>query len=292
MLCLATAPAHAVEPTVCEDARVRVHGSIAPLWRESIRAACAGLKTMPDLDPAAQVRLDADAAGLHVEVMLADGRQAVRVVTRPEDLEVTFAALLTLPPRPAPPPSSGPGVALPEPPLPVPQVATIGGEIGVALAGRLAGNEPFIALSPSVFVLVRVAAWHFGLAFDVDFYLPPNETVAGFEMQGVGGALLALRRFDLAPGLDLDIGLDFRMIVESQSYGGDGTATTETSHTATDLRLGTLGRLAVGGAWRWFIALGAELSPGRLRQPVRLDPLLEALPTWSVSLGFGALWGD
>jgi hypothetical protein len=112
----------------------------------------------------------------------------------------------------------------------------------------------------------------------------------GFEMDSVGVGFLIARRVLGSSKVQLETGVSTFLLVETQSYRPDAVELTDTD---ADVRLGLLLRMLVGsGAWRLSPSVDADLSPLRLRTDQRSDPGLPTLPSWSIGVGIGVVWGE
>ena len=277
------------------DARVQVEGRPSERWLEAITRACEQLAAMPDRDPTASARLTPSGDDILVEVVLNDGRSAIRRVKTPLALQSTLEALVTLPPtnkprEPEPPlpssPAETPPTELQAKPAPGHErPPTV--EIGLGVAGRIARAE-YASLAPTAEANLLAGKWLFGLwaRWDVVSWQDVGSP-AGFEMETVGAGLGVARRFDLR-ALDLDVGFSPRLLAETQSYEANGK---EQTLTASDVRAASFVRATFGrSALRFAATLDGEVSPGRLRRDIHLEPDLPALPSWSVGLAFGLSW--
>lgn len=285
--------------TVCEDPRVRIHGRVHERWLEAIVRACEDLAAMSDGDPSARVRIVAAGRELVVEVALQDGRSTLRRVREPTALKGTLEALLTVPARsatPAPTPTPTPAPAprfakevREHTPAPPPPGQGFGVEIGGALGGRVAGGQLYASVAPAAFAQLRANDWLFGMVARWDvFQTRTRASPVPFEMETVAAGLSIARRFNVQIGT-VDIGASPRLLSEEQSFEG---LSGEKTVSQTDVRLGTFTRAAIGGAAvTVFLELDAEVSPGRIRRDVRLDPVLPLLPSWSAGFAAGVVWG-
>lgn len=299
---------------------MRIQGRPDGRWLEPIVRACEDLRTMPDGDATARVRIVPAGADLIVEVVLNDGRSTLRRVQEPSHLRTTLEALLTVPPElPAPPSPAGSSAAAPagrsaEPPRAPPSLVNevgderspaatkpapppnFGVEIGGAFGGRLAGRE-YYSLAPAGFAQLRARDWLFGMTVRWDVLQWKSDVaVSNFEMETVVAGLSVARRFRPSFGL-LDVGLSPRLVAETQSFQGRPGAPPaeldQEADTQTDVRLGAFVRTALSdAALRLFVELDAELSPDRLRRDIRIHPALPPLPAWSTGIGVGVTWGE
>ncbi|NOU31928.1 MAG: hypothetical protein HOO96_28825 [Polyangiaceae bacterium] len=293
--------AYADEASACDDPRISVGAHVDGRWVAPIARACQRTHAAADGDPTARVRIIPAGADLIVEVELEDGRSALRRVRDIDLLGPTLEALLVLPPRapaaaaPAPLPTVAISAAIP-PTAPSTRgdahahpTANLDAEGGSG-ALRIAGREAYLSLAPALFANLRVGPWLFGIearwdAFQSEVTLP----APGFEMETLGSGLSVARRFRPRFGT-LDVGVAPRLLAETQSFLQQGN---EVADTQTDVRIGTFARLAVGDATlRFFVGVDFELSPGRIRRRIRIDPALPPLPSWSSGLTAGIVWGE
>lgn len=287
---------------MCDDPRVRVDGAPAERWLDAIRRACAELAEMPDSDPTSRVRLSPAGKDLDVEVVLEDGRTALRRVRDPVRLKATLDALLTLPPssrraEAAPPPpspaapasnrSEDDGVDRTKPMPPEPR---LGFEVGVGVGGRFAGAQAYLSVAPNAYGALHIDDWLIGIGARWDvLQIKDDVGLSDFEMDTVGADLSVARRWHLG-GWSLDIGASTRLLVETQSFRTP--AGYEDTDAQTDLRLGPFARAELGrSSLRPMVALDGEISPGRIRRDIRVGPELPVLPAWSVGLSAGVAWG-
>jgi hypothetical protein len=311
LFAIAAAVAHAssVEAeehdAVCEDPRVRVQGQPEPRWLEPIVHACEVLHAAPDNDESARVRIVPAGHDLIVEVVLKDGRSALRRVQEPSRLETTLEALLVLPPASglasATPVPSGPPSSSELPPkevetrAPAQPPPTLGVEFGGALGGRIAGGQAYLSPGLAGFAQLRAGDWLFGMNARWDVVqLKDNVSVPNFEMDTLAVGIAVGRRIHMPFG-HMDLGVTPRLLAETQSYeaGASTQGSTEEADTQIDVRFASFGRLAFSHSHlKPFIELDGEISPGRLRRDIRMFPVLPALPSWSAGIGVGLLWGE
>ncbi len=298
----------------CVDPRVRVQAQPDARWFDAIAAACESTTHAPDSDPNARVRLVPAERDLLVEVVLKDGRATSRRVSATERLGPTLDALLTvLPPSPAPantstststtapspPGADDPHERPPVEPSPAPRAVTtvveapFGVDVGAGLASRVSGSEGYMSFAVDAFGELRLGRLLIGMAARWDMFEGPvaKAPPLNLEMQTVALGLLMGRRFAPSFG-NVDLGITPRFIVELQAYDSL-TSEQEKNDSATDIRVGAFGRLALGhGAFRPFAELDAELSPARIRRSIHIDPVLPPLPAWSTGLSLGVMWSD
>ncbi len=290
--------------TVCEDSRVRIQGKPEVRWLEPIVRSCEALRTMEDVDGTARVRIVPSGNELIVEVALRDGRSTLRRVKEPAGLLPTLEALLTVLPAPtvevpktetaglAHANDVAPTKAVPSPAVIVasePTAPPFSVEIGASAGGRVAGSKAYLSVAPAVFAQLRAGEWLFGMHARWDILQVLEKTpVSGFEMETIAVGLSVSRRLTIPLG-SVDIGLSPRVVAETQSFLVKGS---EQADTQADVRIGAYSRAAFGhSSLRLFVELDADLSPGRARRDIRIDPSLPPLPSWSAGLGAGVVWG-
>lgn len=278
---------------MCESLHVTTEAPLRDPWVEASERACRELAELLDRDQSARIRLISDADDVLVEVILADGRSAIRRVREPARLAPTLTALVSLPPATANDPrarSTAP-VALPPPALVPPtepkRATTISVEIALSVAGRITASDD-ASIAPTVEASLVADRWLFGLWARWDVVsLSDVANPADFEQEGVGAGVSVARRTNLG-AVDLDIGASPRFIEDTQRYIVNGT---EEARSAADIRLGAFVRAAFGHrALRFITTLDGELSPARLRRPIQLESDLPALPAWSAGLAAGVAW--
>lgn len=294
----------------CADAHVVLDGQPAVQWVAPIARACEILASLPAIDPSARVHVRPAGSDVLVDVVLRDGRSAVRRIEHPERLESTLEALMTIPPEelgrvpdpestevPRKLPRPGPDVPVSLQPAALrsaepPDSAAgngLGFEFGGGVGARLS-EGPSYSVSIAAYAELNVRDWLVGTSarWDPMQTAPPGAANA-FEMDTVGTGLFAARRFRPWRGA-LDVGLSPRVVTESQSYqpGASTSETTEESGSQSDVRIG----LFLRSTWsassiRPFVEIDGEIAPSRLRRDVRLRPALPPLPAWSAGLVVG-----
>ncbi len=281
---------------MCEDPRVRIQGRTDDRWLEPIAHACEDLRSMRDSDVSARVRIVPAGHELIVEVVLKDGRSTLRRVREPAALKSTLDALLTLPAFEQPAHSPATPVTLANEinrapaSVPAPSPPQLSVELGGAVGGRISGGQMYLSVAGAGFAQLRAGDWLFGMSARWDAFQFKSDThVDNFEMETIGAGIFVARHFHSAFG-SFDMGVAPQLLAESQSFLTNGA---EIADTQTDVRLGGFSRVTFGDAsWRPFLEIDAELSPGRLRRDIRIDPALPPLPSWSASVSVGAVWGQ
>jgi hypothetical protein len=295
LLCPPVAGAQDVAST-CADPRITVEDGVDARWTEPLARLCKQLATWHDVDPSARLHVVAAGQDVIIEARLGDGRTALRRIHAPDDLSLTVEAL-TLLPRTEPNASARlaaePAVPVAVPVAPGPPVAAaahrIGVEIGGAITGRIERAPTYLASGIEGYANVRLDTALLGLMIRWDFF----ETLATdplplFEMDSVGVGFLFARRLGIARAVDLDIGGNALLMVQTQ---GATPSTVELSDADADVRVGLLARALFGQAqWRWTLSLETDFSPARLRRSNRVAANFPTLPVWSLGVGLGTLW--
>jgi hypothetical protein len=275
---------------------------LSPAWESAASQLKNDLKSLGELDRCAVVTLLPAGAEMIVQVVLADGRSAVRHVRRAEDLVSTIEALLLLPPAaaydspPAPPPAMAPE--------PTPETSTIGSrsaptqhtpaaaqvELGFGGNARTSGTPLFWGAGAMFVAQLALDGWLIGTEGHWDVFDAPVTLVTpgGFNMQTVGIGAAAGRRIENG-ALRFDILVGPELLVENEEADGTGDGVGGTSN---DVRLHLTTRLlgARAKSPRWFGAFDADASPARFRRSLRMDSSLPQSPAWSAGLGVGLLW--
>ena len=297
-MALVTRRALAEEP--CSDPRVHMAEPLGSVWERAYQEACPNLPRGAEGDPNAEVTLRPIGPSVVVDVRLADGRTAVRVVSTPDQLASTLEAVLRLPP---PVVATRPPRAVEAPPAPLPveskpdraaeptprrEADGIGLDAGVLFGGRVAGGEPYLSLVPSLFGQVRVRGFVLGITTRWEVF-QGSATSRKPEMETLGAGLVLGRRVGSAP-YSFDFGLSPRFAVIFQETGRRAN---KVDRSVTDLRIAAMARGLFGKGNLKFVAeLDFEISPADLRNDRQLDERLPLLPSWSAGLSFGAAWSD
>jgi hypothetical protein len=277
----------------CADPRITVIGALDERWLASLARACAALATMPDRDPTGRLSVSPSGRGLVLQVTSGSGKSATRHVDEPAALLPTLEALLVIPPgaraaqaveAEAPDRASAPAEG-----APVVNDEHLAIFVGGTVGARLSGPQTFLFASPGAFFEVAMGAWAIALGMRWDELLVAEDIVVpGFEMDAVSVTVSVARRWPSSFGA-VELGLAPRLIAESQSFR---PPTGERGGTSTDIRPALVARLEVGRRrTRFLVDLDADVSPGRLRRELRIDPELPHLQGWSVGLAVGAAWG-
>lgn len=294
---LSSGDAAGAEPP-CADPRLEILEPLGAPWDDALRASCRDLPRGADGDPDAHVKLRPLGGELVLEVRLADGREAVRLVKTADGLPSTLDAVLRLPvvvPKPSaavepkPLPERAPPTPV-EPPRPrePSRGDTLGIDAGAVVGGRIAGSEPYISLSPTLFGQLRVKGFALGLSVRWEV-IQKSANSHRPEMNTLAAGLVFGRRIGSVP-FAVDLGLSPRIAVVTQTTGRRAD---EVDHSVADLRVAAFGRAYFGrGQLRFVVETDVELSPADLRNDRRLDTTLPLLPSWGLGLSVGAAWSD
>jgi hypothetical protein len=291
--------AHAFRADDCGGPQIGFQGNLGAAWESAAMQLKAELAVQRELDRCAVVTLVATGTQVVVQVVLADGRAAVRRVHEPADLASTVEALLVLPPPPDPDTNEAARVtsapsfdaSTRDPSLPrekPPVVMHV--ELGIGGGARLLGSPVFWGAGPLLFAQVSVDDWIVGTEAHWDVFDAPVTIAvpAGFNMQSVGVGIAFGRTFK-GSALRADVLLGPEIIVENEEASGEGDGIGGTSN---DIRLHLITRLLAARSTkvRWFGALDADVSPARIRNAEQVDKGLPTSPSWSAGLSVGLLW--
>lgn len=294
---LSSGDAAGAEPP-CADPRLEILEPLGAPWDDALRASCRDLPRGADGDPDAHVKLRPLGGELVLEVRLADGREAVRLVKTADGLPSTLDAVLRLPvvvpkpsaavePKPLPERAQPTPVEPPRPREPS-RGDTLGIDAGAVVGGRIAGSEPYISLSPTLFGQLRVKGFALGLSVRWEV-IQKSANSHRPEMNTLAAGLVFGRRIGSVP-FAVDLGLSPRIAVVTQTTGRRAD---EVDHSVADLRVAAFGRAYFGrGQLRFVVETDVELSPADLRNDRRLDTTLPLLPSWGLGLSVGAAWSD
>jgi hypothetical protein len=292
------APADAATQSAgCTGPELSIAGTPETRWDAALETVRLRLQQKLDLDRCARIRLEPAGDEMSVHVTLPDGRRAGRRVNMPGRLLEAVEALLVLPTMALArdselvPPDLHADVAgrstSSEASLPAAHL-----ELGLGAEGRLSGAPAYGGVGAVMSAELALNAWLVGIGARWDV---ANDTIAGpspggFNMEGFALAVAIGRRIT-AGEVDLDGLVRPEIVVDVQEAdgpGGDGIGGTE-----SDVRFD--GLLRVSGPrvsrTRFFAAADFEVSPSRVRNSRRIDPLLPRLPYWSSGLAVGIIWG-
>lgn len=285
----------------CNDTRLSVDGPLEPAWAAALAESCPRLPRGAEGDPSAAVSVKQLGPSVVVEVHLADGRSAIRIVPTPDKLPATLEAVLSLPPLPPPRPrteATAPIAPAPPPPAAPPSVPSndpkaaakdpAGLDAGLLFGGRVAGAEPYLSLVPSLFGQVRIRGFVLGISTRWEVF-QGSATSRNPEMETLAAGLVFGRRVG-SGAFTFDLGISPRVTIIFQETG---RRQNKVDKSTTDLRIGTFARGLFGkGNLKFVTELDFELSPADLRNDRQLDERLPLLPSWSAGLSFGAAWSD
>ena len=234
----------------------------------------------------------------------ADGRRAERVLEQAAALVPTALGLvLSIPPEPPGSPVHVPSAESSSPPVardrvPEPSPATtgaravsawlgfgVGARVGQPTSVVMADIEGRADLLLNHWLLM--ASFRYApvgivrdLRLDIDAY---HEIAIGL---GVG------RSLDVGP-ISFDFALTPTLVaakMEGDAKAGEDRDTDDVRQSDIQLRIGASARglLPVGRSWRLTFSSDAEIAPAEAAAPVRLDPRLPPLPSWTAGLRVGA----
>jgi len=285
---------------MCMDPKVIVESPLDAQWNGEVARVCDRLAALRDVDRSAQIHLLPAGSDVVLEVVLVDGRSALRRVRSVEELELAVEALVVVPPAPA---LMGPSAEGPEPSAathatPETQLAhaqrarapRLGVELGAGFIGRFARTPSYVSAGVDGYAAIRLSRWLLGLTLRWDpFDASIGATPPQFEMDTIGIGSVVARRTRAGKATHVDLGATAALVVESQASVMGGR---EINDSRTDLRFGLICRLLLGeGPWHWALSLQPDFSPADLRRPMRAAPSLGAVPIWSIGIGAGAVWG-
>jgi hypothetical protein len=313
-------------PAVCAQPG-RAHGAsraalaleadaaLSPALLNHIRETFEG---RADIDQPASVKLTRRDGAIVVEVLLPDGRSAVRSVSRQEDVIPTLEALLLVPqrstaaqaatPEPATaepaaeraPPALGQGPAVPDRatsslPSPAQNPSHPRIEVSVAAGARAGDGQTGVGLGASSDV--EFSGWLVGLDGRIDRYRNGSVSEGALRLALLGG-----RRFrfdDLA--LDLVAGPGVTVqgteVVEARSSTLGTVITRSSPGPVPRLVLGSRMNFGARSTLHTFLGVDGEIGPGsgaRSTEPFNAPDLPvkdHRLPAWTVGFAFGATVG-
>jgi hypothetical protein len=291
------------ETLPCSPMVIEADASVTIRWPGLLDQVHEAFDARDDIDRCARVRLTSRSAVIAVEVVLPDGRSAVRSVSRREDVVPTFEALLLVPehgdpaptealaasassPPPAaptdPPSEASPGPArdvsigrapaspardapaAPSPPAP----SRVRVELSLATGARIGDGQTGVGLGALSFL--EIAGWLVGFEARVDRYrmlsdAPPDVAPSGGALELALRAGRRIRYHDIA--VDIDGGL---------AAAWQGTSTFESVSPATGTAMSgssssTVPRLLLGARMHFgarsmlhpFVGIDGEYGPPR-----------------------------
>jgi hypothetical protein len=287
-------------PFSCQNSHVHVVGLPPARWHASLQTLCDLLGRLPDVDPTAELTLEATDDEARIDVTLGNGRHATRAVHSPDALFRTAEALVvmpafepeatTLPPLPVPRSAPTPPPPPPPPPAAVQPAAKPINEptfaLGASFMGRLARAPTYWSVGGELYADLRLNDWLLGLLVRWDGYeMLASHRPEGFESESVGAGFSLVHQLVRKDWYALHIGGSALLLATTQAL--ERIESIEDQSTAT-LRVGLLARLLFGDArLRWTVTFETELSPMSLRKS---PALYEPLPTWGLGLGLGLAW--
>jgi hypothetical protein len=295
---------------------IEADAALSPALLNHIRETFDGRE---DIDHPASVKVSQRDGAIVVEVLLPDGRSAVRSVPRQDDVIPTLEALLLVPQRSTAAQAATPEPATPEPVMerapaaldqgpavpdraissrssPAPKPGHLRIELSVAAGARAGDGQTGVGLGASSDI--ELFGWLVGLDGRIDRYRNGSVSEGALRFALLGG-----RRFrfdDLA--LDLVAGpgaeLQGTEVVEAHS-SGTGTVITRSSPGAVP-RLVLGSRLSFGArsTLHTFVGVDGEVGPvDRASRPAlavnarELPVKDDRLPAWTVGFALGATVG-
>jgi hypothetical protein len=314
-LCARTALADGGE---CASRTVEADASVLARWPDLSSQIQQVFDARDDLEACARIKLAMTGAVIIVEVVLPEGRSAVRAVHCRDDVVPALEALLLLP-------QAGPGTPPEESPVrasPTRLAAAAPGiraEVGVSLtateapldpqitnpwhvrldlsvgAGARVGNDQ-VGLDLGVLSSMELGAWLLGFQGHLNRYYPTSRT-PGMPPDGAAAlelGVLAGRRLRFE-GVALDLFAGPALALHGTSISGTqasptGTTMTKTSLTEAVPRLLASSRLIFGrSALRSFLEIDGEV--GRTGSTSGSLPPGPQMPTWTVGVAIGAMVG-
>jgi hypothetical protein len=314
-------PTFAAEPS-CAALAIEATATVTTRWPGLLNEIREAFEARDDIDRCARVALTAGDASITVEVVLPDGRSAVRPVSLREDVLPTLEALLLVPqhiaqaqplaaldaPLPASPPTSSPSTPPEEPPLPpleLPPVRADQDSLS-ALPERRARS---LGIELSVFTGARIGSGQSGFGLGALSFLDLSGWLVGFEGRADaykplsggptdGGALelavLGGRRFRFH-NLALDLTAGGAAAMQGTTTYAVRSLTTGTgvsessSSTVPRLLLGARVDFGALSTMRAFAGIDGELGPARAGGPD--IPGAPRLPLWTLGIALGATVG-
>lgn len=288
----------APDPPTCETVTVSGGDTLPPEWRVSVEALRERVRALPPSEcPHIVISVAAVGGTIIVSASTPDGRSAARPAHAPEALwAITMGLVAQIPPEtlahdgvPAAattPPEAVPDAA-PAPPRPPssPDVA-VRAVAGAGAGARLAFPTSVALMEVEGFVTFDANAWAF--AANVR-YVPGGAQMTGLVLQ--------------YSYQEVALGLGFGRHMNRGIFGADLTVgpslvfATERSGALSDSDYGFKALVRLDGAVRGSIRLSsrwsavtvfdAELDPFNAASPVRFDPELPAMPTWTLGLRAG-----
>jgi hypothetical protein len=315
-------PAFAADPS-CAAVTIEATASVATRWPGLLDEVREAFGARDDIDRCARVALTAHDTSVTVDVVLADGRSAVRPVSRREDVLPTLEALLLVPRRSAEAQSPAPLDAAPLASLPASSSSTpselprpgpavllsvpadrddpaasperrarrLRIELSAIAGARIGDGQSGVGLGALSFL--DLSGWLVGFEGRADVYKPLSDAPTG------GGALeLAVpggRRIPFGElAIDVFAGPALALIGTSSTSTISTPPATRTSQVSGGpvprILLGVHLDFAARFMVRPFVGLDAELGPaGPIGAP--LPDGVPGLPIWTLGLALGATVG-
>jgi hypothetical protein len=272
-----------------------------------------------DIDQPANVKLTQRDGAIVVEVLLPDGRSAVRSVSRQEDVIPTLEALLLVPQHRTPPPAATPepavdptrapptdpsaagqapavsdrAVSLPSPAHPPGNFRI---ELSVAGGARIGDGQTGVGIG--AFSNIELFGWLVGFDGRIDRYQKQDGSPPDGALRL---ALLGGRRFRFdSIALDVVAGpaaaLQGSEVVEAHTSMTGTVITRSSSGAVPRLVLASRLNFSARSTLHTFLGVDGEIGPQSASRPdvpfnVPVPIKDHRLPAWTVGLGFGATIG-
>jgi hypothetical protein len=312
-------PAQATErgcaaTTVEADARLRAR------WPDLSSQVHQAFDARGDVDACARITLTARDAVVIVEVLLPDGRSAVRMVSHREDVVPALEALLLLPQTSVPTsadeafeaPRSTPAAAavalvdraeavVTAPAREAPSHPSTSNpgrvrvDLSVAAGARIGDGQ--VGVDLGVLSSLELGGWLLGFQGHVNRYYPNSSAIPGMRSDGAAAlelGVLAGRRLRFqAVALDLVAGPALALhgtSISSAQATPTGVTMTQTRSNEPTPRLLASSRLTFGrSALRSFVEVDGEI--GETGPTSDSMPFGPQLPAWTVGVAVGAVVG-
>lgn len=298
----------------CASPAVEAGADLDARWPDLVERVRRALDGRGDVDACARVAIGLAGAGIVVVVVLPDGRQASRVVSRGEDVVPTLEALLLLPRSEAAPPDARPARAskpADDPPRVVPLRVVAPVPAPVVSANAPAGEPGRLRLEFSLVTGGRAGDGQVGFnlgaltLFDVAGWLLGFEAAASTYQRVAGGpggaalaaAIVAGRRvgfgtvaLDFTAGPALAVrGIGNSVAVARMADGSGAAPPPVDDGPWVRLVAGARVTFRARSVVRTFVGLDGELA---LERPSAEGPAGEArLPAWTVGAVVGVTVG-
>jgi hypothetical protein len=319
LVTLGARPAPATERG-CAAPTVEADGRLPARWPDLLIQVHQAFDTRADVDACARIKLTTGDAVVIVEVVLPDGRSAVRTVSHREDVLPALEALLLLPQTSAPTSADEASEA----PPPTPAAAAVAlvnrAEAVVTAPAREAPSHPStnspghvrvdlsvgagarigdgqVGVDLGVLSSLEIVGWLLGFQGHVNRYYPNSNGIPDVRSDGAAAlelGVLAGRRLRFqAVALDLVVGPALALhgaTISSVQATPSGTTVNQTRSDGPTPRLLASSRLTFGrSALRSFVEVDGEI--GERGPSSGSMPLGPQLPAWIVGVAVGAVVG-